>query len=90
MAHCNGMVVANEVGGLYVSDELQVVALDNGNRYVNVDVTQADGIEHAKDLGFGSSGLADVAISSRFHDEVSLFTDNTYRGKCFAMLVSAG
>ena len=89
MAHCNGMVVANEIGGLYVSDELQVVELDNGNRYINVDVTQADGIEHAKDLGFGSSGLADVAISSRFHDEVSLFTDSTYRGKCFAMLVGA-
>lgn len=89
MAHCNGMIVANEVGGLYVSDELQVVELDNGNRYINVDVTQADGIEHAKDLGFGSSRLADVAISSRFHDEVSLFTDDAYRGKCFAMLVGA-
>jgi hypothetical protein len=39
-----------------INDELEIVKLDNGNRYFNVDMSNPDGIEHAKDLGFGASG----------------------------------
>jgi len=59
--------------------------LDNGNRYVNVDMSNPDGIEHAKDLGFGASGLADVAITSWFHDTASIF-DVDHKGRCFVLL----
>ncbi|KAL3803455.1 hypothetical protein ACHAWO_002463 [Cyclotella atomus] len=95
MMHCMGMVGANEVGGAYANDNepLQIVQMENGNRYVNVDVTQVDGIQHALDMGFASSGLADVALSSRFHNVASLFLTNSdqyantvARGRCFALL----
>ena len=93
MMHCFGMIGANEVGGAYATENgpLQIVQLENGNRYVNVDVTQPEGIRHAHDLGFGSSGLADVVISSRLHDAVSLFTPdsvfpNVSKGRCFTLL----
>ena len=93
MMHCLGMVGANEVGGTYVNNgPLQIVQLDNGNRYVNVDVSQPDGIQHAHDLGFASSGLADVALSSRFHNAAILFTPNdsaqsdVAKGRCFTLL----
>ena len=93
MMHCLGMVGANEVGGTYANNEpLEIVQLDNGNRYVNVDVSQPDGIQHAHDLGFASSGLADVVLSSRFHNAAILFTPNdsaqsdVAKGRCFTLL----
>jgi hypothetical protein len=85
MAHCFGMIEANEVGRPNVKDELEVVKLDNGNRYVNVDMSNPDGIQHAKELGFGASGLANVAITSWFHDTASIF-DNDHKGRCFVLL----
>ncbi|KAL3794740.1 hypothetical protein HJC23_012750 [Cyclotella cryptica] len=93
MMHCFGMIGANEVGGAYAAENgsLQIVQLENGNRYVNVDVTQPGGIQNAHDSGFGSSGLADVVMSSRFHDAVMLFTPdsvfpNVSKGRCFTLL----
>ena len=86
MSHCFGMIEANEVGRTDVKDELEIVTLDNGNRYVNVDMSNPDGIEHAKDLGFGASGLANVAVTSWFHDTASLFDDDINKGRCFALL----
>lgn len=92
MMHCIGMVGANEVGGSYVNDgPLQIVQMENGNRYVNVDVTQPDGIQHAHILGFASSGLADVAMSSRFHNVASLFVPDAIhtsvaKARCFTLL----
>jgi len=86
MSHCFGMIEANEVGKTHVKDELEIIALDNGNRYVNVDLSNPNGIEHAKDLGFGASGLANVAITSWFHDTASLFDDDIHRGRCFLLV----
>ncbi len=86
MSHCFGMIEANEVGRTDLKDELEVITLDNGNRYVNVDLSNPDGIEHAKDIGFGASGLANVAITSWFHDTASLFDDDIHRGRCFALM----
>ena len=92
MMHCIGMVGANEVGGTYASDEsLQIIQVENGNRYVNVDVTQPDGIIHAQNMGFVSSGLADVVMSTRFHNVASLFAPRQQdskiaQGRCFTLL----
>ena len=80
------MIEANEVGGTNVNDNLEIVKLDNGNRYVNVDMTNPDGIEHAKALGFGASGLANVVITSWFHDAASVFDSGYVKGRCFALL----
>ena len=97
MMHCFGMIGANEIGGMYEKDKgpLEIVRLDNGNRYVNVDMSNPGGISHAKELGFGQSGLADVVLTSWFHQTASLFENNhihdgtdgqIYKGRCFTLL----
>ena len=100
MMHCFGMIGANEIGKSYVNDAgpLEVVKLDNGNRYVNVDMTNPAGIQHAKDLGFGHSGLADVVMTSWFYKTGNIFKNDgantndrvddgvVHRGRCFALL----
>ena len=55
LMHCVGMVGANEIGGTYAKDTppLEVIHLENGNRYVNVDMASPNGIVHAKEMGFG-------------------------------------
>eukprot|EP01082_Thalassiosira_pseudonana_P012992 g12180.t1.1.5e17418b g12180 g12180.t1 contig6:1386227-1387766(-) len=100
MMHCFGMIGANEIGGAYVKDTgpLEVVKLDNGNRYVNVDMSNPDGIGHAQELGFGQSGLADVIMTSWLHPTAIVFgsggddVDDTadgyeiHRGRCFTLV----
>lgn len=87
MAHCFGMIEANEVGRPNVNDELEIVKLDNGNRYVNVDMSNPNGIEHAKDLRFGASGLANVVITSWFRETASIFDDgDVHKGRCFVLM----
>ncbi len=100
MMHCFGMIGANEIGGAYVKDTgpLEVVKLDNGNRYVNVDMSNPDGIAHAQELGFGQSGLADVIMTSWLHPTAIVFgsggddVDDTadgyefHRGRCFTLV----
>jgi len=87
MMHCIGMVGANEIGAPYVNEEapLEVVQLEDGNRYVNVDMTTPGGISYAKDRGFGESGLANVVITPRLHETASVFNGD-HRGRCFTML----
>ena len=76
------MVGANEIGGAYVRDEapLEVVTLENGNRYVNVDMSNPEGIAHATELGFGRSGLADVVLTSWFDQTAAVF-DEEHKGR---------
>jgi len=87
MMHCVGMVGANEIGGAYAKDTgpLEVVQLKNGNRYINVDMSNPGGITHAKDLGFGQSGLANVVITSWLDQTASVFDDD-HKGRCFTLL----
>jgi len=87
MMHCIGMVGANEIGGAYATETgpMKVVNLENGNRYVNVDMSNAGGIAHAKDFGFGQSGLANVVMTPRFDDVASIF-DDEHKGRCFTLL----
>ncbi len=61
----------NNPGGGYL--HLSVV-MAMGRKYINVDTTTKDGIERAKVLALGSSGMADVVYSSLLQDVSSLFT----------------
>jgi len=87
LMHCVGMVGANEIGGKYAKDTgpLEIVQLENGNRYVNVDMSSPGGITHAKDMGFGQSGLANVVMTSWFDQTASVFDDDN-KGRCFTLL----
>ena len=88
LMHCVGMVGANEIGGTYANDTppLEVIQLENGNRYVNVDMASPNGIAHAKEMGFGSSGLANVVMTSWLTQTSSVFENTDYKGRCFTLL----
>ncbi|KAL7426253.1 hypothetical protein ACHAXH_000287 [Discostella pseudostelligera] len=63
-------------GGINVQGRIQ---------YVNVDTTNAFGIQRAAAMGLASSGLADVIVSSYFHDASMLF-DLHHQGRAFLIL----
>ena len=54
-------------------------------KYVNVDTTTPEGINHAKELGLAQSGLADIVISSFFFEAAGLFTTD-FPGRAFTLL----
>jgi hypothetical protein len=81
------LVSASEVGTREGHDEdalLQVIDY-KGGKYVNVDTTSIQGIERAKTLGLGPSGVADVVVSSYLQEGASIF-DADHRGRVFVML----
>eukprot|EP00985_Skeletonema_marinoi_P025744 scaffold19198_cov167-Skeletonema_marinoi.AAC.1 len=73
---------ANKPGGDYL--HLSVV-MAMGRKYINVDTTTKDGIERAKVLALGSSGMADVIYSSLLQDVSSLFT-SLNQGRMFVLI----
>lgn len=82
LMHCVGMVGANEIGAAHSQEtgHLEIVHTEDGNRYVNVDMSNPSGIAHAAELGFGSSGLADVVITSWLDQAASVF-DSDHKGR---------
>ena len=54
------------------------------SQYVNVDTTTIPGIQRAVDLGLANSGLANVIVSSYFHESAALF-DLNHQGRAFIM-----
>ena len=88
LMHCFGLVGANEIGAAYVKDAppLNVVKLENGNRYVNVDMSNPAGITHAKEMGFAQSGLANIIMTSWLDQTAAVFDDNEHKGRCFTLL----
>lgn len=82
LMHCVGMVGANEIGAAHSQEtgRLEIVHMEDGNRYVNVDMSNPLGIAHAAELGFGSSGLADVVITSWLDQAASVF-DSDHKGR---------
>ena len=98
LMHCIGLVGANEVGASQsqLTDKLEIITMDDGSRYVNVDMSNLAGIAHAADLGFASSGMADVVITSWLDETASIFdmsrggdisnSSDQYKGRCFTLL----
>ena len=94
LMHCIGLVGANEVGASQsqLTDKLEVITMDDGSRYVNVDMSNLAGIAHAADLEFASSGMADVVITSWLDETASIFDTSSgnssdhYKGRCFTLL----
>jgi len=67
-------------------EELQLFTVD-GVEYVNVDLSEREGIKHAAGLGLAQSGLADV-ISSKYinYAVITLFENSDQKGRLFTML----
>jgi len=82
---CGKQKIATNIGvagGHHEDTSLQVVDF-SGHKYINVDVSNKPGIERALQMGFASSDLTDVAISSLLHDSAPLFRPSR-KGKMFA------
>lgn len=77
---CYGMIGANEIGSAYLKESSEIETLENGIRYVNVDMSSPAGISNAQERGFGMSGLADVVVTSWLHQAASLF-DSDHKGR---------
>jgi len=90
LSDCLNLVVASEVGGTlfeeYSKDQstfhqidpsLHIVALHSDRRYVNVDTTTEEGLQHARDVGLVESELADVVISPYLQQVTHTLFENT-------------
>ncbi|KAL3794800.1 hypothetical protein ACHAW5_005221 [Stephanodiscus triporus] len=87
LGKCLILVQASEVGvrdGHGADPILQVVDVQE-SRFVNVDTTTVPGIQRAIDLGLVRSGLADVIVSSYFHEAAAMF-DLDHQGRAFVVM----
>jgi len=83
---CHRLRVATNIGiqrGHQADEKLSLIDFE-GQQYLNVDISTSQGIERAVQMGFASSNLVDVAISSLLHDSAPLFSP-TKKGKIFTM-----
>jgi len=89
MSFCYRMVLANSMGTLAGHDRdetLAVMTVGNGADYVNVDMSRPVGIERAKGMSLGSSGLADIISTPFLFETADIFRDIPEAGKCFTLL----
>eukprot|EP00581_Thalassiosira_minuscula_P010982 CAMPEP_0183714590 /NCGR_PEP_ID=MMETSP0737-20130205/9068_1 /TAXON_ID=385413 /ORGANISM="Thalassiosira miniscula, Strain CCMP1093" /LENGTH=1419 /DNA_ID=CAMNT_0025943545 /DNA_START=24 /DNA_END=4283 /DNA_ORIENTATION=- len=89
MSYCYRMVLANSMGtsgGHDKDEEIAVITTGSGAQYINVDMARPEGIQRAKGMGLGSSGLADVVSTPFLFETADIFKDIDQSGKCFTLL----
>ena len=75
--HCLGFVVASDGGKAEVSDSSLKAVQVVGSSFVNVDLSNLQGIEHAAKMNLVPSSLPDVAISPLFSEAIeTLFSQS--------------
>ena len=83
-SHCMALTIASEAGkGDIHRDTLQIVEGD-GMRYVNVDMSHPEGIQHAKEMGVGGWRKVDLVSSTYLYDGAGIFDPN-HKGYMIAM-----
>jgi len=83
-SHCMGLTMASEAGkGDSLGDSLQLIE-GNGIKYVNVDMSNPEGIARAKNLGVGAWKKVDMVSSSYLYDGAGIFDPN-HKGYMIAM-----
>lgn len=84
---CLKLVQSSEVGvrdGHDKDPTLEVLDVKE-SKYVNVDTTTVPGIQRAVDMGLAAAGVADVVVSSYYHESAALF-DLNHQGRAFMMM----
>mmetsp|Transcript_39766 Transcript_39766/g.58398 ORF Transcript_39766/g.58398 Transcript_39766/m.58398 type:complete len:389 (+) Transcript_39766:2-1168(+) len=83
---CHRKVLASEAGVTEGHDEdTEIAIIKLGNTpFVNVDPTKLAGLERAKQMGLGTSGLADTVVTRFIYESDGLF-DETHKGRLFSM-----
>mmetsp|Transcript_24253 Transcript_24253/g.36651 ORF Transcript_24253/g.36651 Transcript_24253/m.36651 type:complete len:858 (+) Transcript_24253:194-2767(+) len=83
---CFGLTLASDAGAAAeASEELKVIKASNQFNYLNVDMSNKEGIERAKKLELANSGLADMAISTLLFEASSMFTSE-HKGRMFTVM----
>lgn len=88
MSNCYHLTMASALGTRQGHDQdqsLSVVTLGN-SRFVNVDMSNPDGIGRAKAMNLGASSMADAISTPFLYETASIFEDVPDSGKCFTML----
>jgi len=84
--HCLGLVEASNIGSDYLEKDLKILEDEDLKiHFVNVDTTTPEGIIHAKSIGLGLSGIADVIGTPLPSDIVNIF-DTSHRGRFFTII----
>ncbi|KAL7485081.1 hypothetical protein ACHAW6_010682, partial [Cyclotella cf. meneghiniana] len=86
MSVCYGLSLASGLGAIFEDENLREIQVPSGPRYINVDVSNPEGIKRAVSRNLGSSGLADVISSSFLFETTALFQSLPESGRCFTML----
>ena len=88
MSYCYHLAVASALGTRQGHDQDQTLAVVQfGNaRYVNVDMSNPAGIDRARVMNLGTSGVADAISTPFLFEAASIFEDVPDSGKCFTML----
>mmetsp|Transcript_14488 Transcript_14488/g.23991 ORF Transcript_14488/g.23991 Transcript_14488/m.23991 type:complete len:880 (+) Transcript_14488:183-2822(+) len=80
-AHCLGFTIASAGGKASISNTTLTSTLVRGASFVNVDLSNPSGIEHAARMDLVPSGIPDVIISPLFGDIVSNLYSHKHRNK---------
>ena len=76
---------AGTVQGHAQDQALQLIDVGAGHKYVNVDVSNSQGIQRAVSMGLTSSKLVDIVVSPLINESGQLF-DELNQGRIFTML----
>jgi len=88
MSNCYHLALASALGtrqGHEQDQVLGIVTLGNA-RFVNVDMSNPAGIQRAKAMNIGASGVVDAISTPFLYETASIFEDVPDSGKCFTML----
>ena len=71
---CHRLITASNIGTLdgHENDEILQIVRPGGSMFVNVNTHTVEGIQHAKDIGFPSSGMAEIIVSNFVHESDAL------------------
>ena len=67
---CHRLVSASNIGTRdgHENDQFLQIVRPGGSMFVNINTHSVEGIQHAKDIGFPSSGMAEIIISNFVHE----------------------
>jgi hypothetical protein len=85
-AQCFGLLLAAENGAAAASDKLTIISDLEGGKYVNVDTSTREGIEHARAVDLANMRGLNLVASSYLYDAAENLFSEKFKGRCITML----
>ena len=83
---CLKLVGASEVGREHQDETLFIFEEHDRSQFVNVDTTHRDGLEHAKNVGFVGSGIAQIIFTGNIFESATYLFDQWNQGSAFTIM----